>query len=490
MVVEKKGKEAVWLAGNSLGAGLALLVGKHMGRSGCPLQTYAFNPPIEERPDTNLFKEIFLFWYYATRGIVHLMSEELNKEEEDEALWIPNVYLNQEDTIMSDCPTLGKSSLMHLLLSANLIINMNKMPDSTTVHRLEQWWQQAESENWKSHCIRSTMKKKEIFFISGPYHLTSIDWTNSYHRNAVVSSLVRGVYILELDRQKKRLGPKALANPWWEFFNFSLLETLQDNESDPPIYCAVFEYKEYRKHSHLAKHPPRYVVAFRGTVLRGETWFEDVKSDTSIFFNDLHDCPRFKKSIERICNIVERDGADVVWLAGHSLGAALALLSGKAMVDQGYTLEAYLFNPPIASCPLTLFKSENVKLALRFVSNYIKATIVKAIGKDKSKEKEAFRRLATWKPHLFVNKLDPISSEYIHHFKNRVVMSENFPNEPNRFTTMETPTSASLEPLHLLPSAIFIRNVNESRKRIGAHSLKQWWDPKTVFETDTYQLLS
>ena len=60
--------------------------------------------------------------------------------------------------------------------------------------------------------------QREIFSISGPIHLTSIDWNNSYHRTSVASCLVQAVYTLERDRQQNRIGLKSQANHWWEFF--------------------------------------------------------------------------------------------------------------------------------------------------------------------------------------------------------------------------------------------------------------------------------
>ncbi|KAI4334832.1 hypothetical protein L6164_013541 [Bauhinia variegata] len=62
--------------------------------------------------------------------------------------------------------------------------------------------------------------RKSVFGDFGPHHLADIDWQNLNHRRCVMASLVQGTKILERDRQKERLGPRALAPPWYEFFHF------------------------------------------------------------------------------------------------------------------------------------------------------------------------------------------------------------------------------------------------------------------------------
>ncbi|TXG50678.1 hypothetical protein EZV62_023202 [Acer yangbiense] len=93
--------------------------------------------------------------------------------------------------------------------------------------------------------------EREDFSLSGPLHLTAIDWTNVHHRRSVAASLVQGVYVVERDRQQKREGSLALASPWWEFFNFQMLRQLKD-DVDSSIFGAIYKFKPPASHSNLS----------------------------------------------------------------------------------------------------------------------------------------------------------------------------------------------------------------------------------------------
>ena len=54
-------------------------------------------------------------------------------------------------------------------------------------------------------------------------------------------------------------------------------------------------------------------------------------------------------AINYVRNMVTSSRGASVWLAGHSLGAAMALLGGKEMAKEGHLIEIYLFNPPFCS---------------------------------------------------------------------------------------------------------------------------------------------
>ncbi|KAE8723888.1 putative Lipase class 3-related protein [Hibiscus syriacus] len=104
---------------------------------------------------------------------------------------------------------------------------------------------------------------RQIFCLSGPLHLTSVDWNNFHDRRSVAASLVQGVYVLERDRQQNRQDPLAHAPPWWEFFNFHLVRILVD-DVDNSIFGAIYEYKfSLFNHNYSAQNAPHYVIAFR-----------------------------------------------------------------------------------------------------------------------------------------------------------------------------------------------------------------------------------
>ncbi|XP_010421240.1 PREDICTED: GDSL esterase/lipase At4g10955-like [Camelina sativa] len=341
--------------------------------------------------------------------------------------------------------------------------------------------------------------QREIFSISGPIHLTSIDWNNSYHRTSVASCLVQAVYTLERDRQQNRIGLKSQANHWWEFFNFTLAETLID-DSDGSIYGAVFEYKHffsYNYHNtHHSKPPPRHVIAFRGTIMKRHSRSRDLKLDLRCVRDCLQDSTRFVHAIQVIQSAVAKTGNAAVWLAGHSLGAAVALLAGKIMTRSGFPLESYLFNPPFSSIPIEkLVKSEKLKHGVRFAGSLVKAGVaiaVKGRHHNKGQEDDSFMKLASWIPYLYVNPSDPICSEYIGYFKHRNKMFEIGAGKIERIATRNSlrsllsgggggggssSDSCSSEPLHLLPSAYMTINISQSPTFKRAHGIHQWWDP-------------
>ncbi|CAN8252164.1 unnamed protein product [Cochlearia groenlandica] len=346
--------------------------------------------------------------------------------------------------------------------------------------------------------------QREIFSISGPIHLTSIDWNNTYHRTSVASCLVQAVYTMERDRQQNRIGLKSQAYHWWEFFNFTLAETLID-QSDESIYGAVFEYKHfnyynnnnhhYNNNNPHVKSPPRHVIAFRGTIMKPHSRSRDLKLDLRCVRDSLHDSTRFVHAIHVIQTAVARTGNVAVWLAGHSLGAAVALLAGKIMTRSGSPLECYLFNPPFSSIPIERFvKSEKLKHGVRFAGSLVKAGVAMAVkGRhhhSKGQEDDPFMKLVSWIPYLYVNPADPICSEYIGYFKHRNRMFEIGAGKIERIATRNSLRSLlsggggggscsdySSEPLHLLPSAYMTINTSKSPDFKRAHGIHQWWDP-------------
>ncbi|OMP02929.1 hypothetical protein COLO4_10713 [Corchorus olitorius] len=220
--------------------------------------------------------------------------------------------------------------------------------------------------------------EREDFFLSGPVHLNSIDWTNEHHRRSVTASLVAGVYILERDRQEKRQDSQALAPPWWEFFHFKLIRQLVD-DADFCIFGAIYEYKPPSSHCNDSiDRSLRYVIAFRGTITKPDSFSRDFELDMHIIRNGLHQTSRFEIGMQAVRNMVASVGDSNVWLAGHSLGAAMVMLAGKTMAKQGNFLEAFLFNPPFLSAPIERIKDKKVKHGLRFAGSVITAGLALA----------------------------------------------------------------------------------------------------------------
>uniref|UniRef100_A0A1J3JPA8 GDSL esterase/lipase n=1 Tax=Noccaea caerulescens TaxID=107243 RepID=A0A1J3JPA8_NOCCA len=346
--------------------------------------------------------------------------------------------------------------------------------------------------------------ERGISELSRPLHLTSIEWNHPQYRTSVMSCLVQGVYSMEVDRQKNQLGPKAQAPPWWDMNHFTLLETLI--ESDDSIYGAIFEYKYYNYYENIPslRTPPRYVIAFRGTILKADTWFRDAANNLRIIFDSLHQGTRFAHAMFAIHKMVAKYNDASVWLTGHSLGAGLALLAGKTMARYGFFLETYIFNPPVSSFPLEqLFHSRVIKGAIRIAGCLVKAGVAKILKNLEVQDNDLSTNIASWTPYLYVNPRDPICSEYIGYFRNKRFMSkiglseiERIANEnPLRSLFVETSSSPSPSyfsdgPLHLLPSAYMTVNFSESNNIRRAHGLRQWWDQSFNCKYVLYQFSS
>ncbi|XP_050152087.1 GDSL esterase/lipase At4g10955-like isoform X1 [Malus sylvestris] len=348
--------------------------------------------------------------------------------------------------------------------------------------------------------------ERESFDLSGPLHLTSIDWQNTQHQGSVAACLVQGVYVLERDRQEEREGPQALAPPWWEFFHFKLLRKLVDDVGFS-IFGALYEFKPPPS---LCNRPsegsPCYVIAFRGTLTKYDSVSRDLELDVEVIRNGLHRTSRFEIAMQAVRNMVATSGPSIVWLAGHSLGSAMAMLAGKTMASSGNYLESFLFNPPFVSAPIERIQDTRVKHGLRFAGSVITAGLALAMKakqqqqlqqqqqQHRSKpEDEPFTTLAAWLPGLFVNPADDICSEYIGYFEHRKKMEDIGAGAIERLATQNSlggllmhamgKQAAPEPPLHLIPSAKLTVNLTPSRDLKEAHGIHQWW-------RDDLQLLS
>ncbi|KAK3000292.1 hypothetical protein RJ639_020992 [Escallonia herrerae] len=332
----------------------------------------------------------------------------------------------------------------------------------------------------------------EIFGLSGPFHLTVVDWKNIHHRRSIAASLVQGVYTLECDRQESRQGPYALAPPWWDFFHFQLIRVLVD-EADHSIFGAIYEFRfpsSYPNH-HFDQHQnsPRFVIAFRGTIPKSSTRSQDLMLDLKVIRNRLEESSRFPLAMQAVQNMVTLAGAANTWLAGHSLGSAIALLAGRNMVKMGCHLESYLFNPPFISAPVERIKHENLKHGVRFLSSAITAGLAVAVNGrgQSSKTRYPFAALSTWIPYLFVNPSDPICSEYVGYFEHREKMVNIGAGAIGRLATQNSVASLlsgalgqEMEPSHLLPSAYMTINRCPCSDIKQAHGIQQWWKLETT----------
>ncbi|CAJ1937250.1 unnamed protein product [Sphenostylis stenocarpa] len=337
--------------------------------------------------------------------------------------------------------------------------------------------------------------ERESFDLSGPLHLTHVVWDKAHHRTSVAASLVQGVYILERDRQEKREGPNALAPPWWTFFQFQLLRQLVD-DVDSSIFGAIYEFRpSSSQYNDTLYKSPRYVIAFRGTLTKSHSVSRDIELDIHLIKHGLHQTSRSEIAIKAVRNMVATVGDSNVWLAGHSLGSAMAMLTGKTMAKNGMFIESFLFNPPFVSAPIERIKDERVKHGIRFAGSVITAglTIAMQAKKPKDLSIDPFAALTAWVPGLFVNPSDHICSEYIGYFEHRRRMEEIGAGGIERLATQNSLGGLLMsafgkesEPLHLIPSASLTVNITPSRDFKEAHGIHQWWKADLQVEHKLY----
>lgn len=339
--------------------------------------------------------------------------------------------------------------------------------------------------------------EREDFCLVGPLHLTCVDWESPHHRRSVAACLVQGVYILERDRQEKRLGPHALAPPWWEFFNFQLLRHLVD-AADSSIFGAIYEFKPPASHCNDSLDgSPQYVIAFRGTLNKPDSISRDLELDLHVIQNGLHKTSRFEIAIQAVRNMAAAVGDSNVWLAGHSLGSAMAMLAGKTMAKSGIFLQSFLFNPPFLSAPVERIKDKRVKHGIRFASSVITAGLAFATKAkhERNVVEDSFAAFSAWVPCLFVNPADHICSEYIGYFEHRKKMEEIGAGGIERLATQNSiggllmnalGNAPVTEPLHLIPSASLTINLTHSEDFKQAHGIHQWWTPDLQLQSKLY----
>ncbi|KAK9724815.1 hypothetical protein RND81_05G100200 [Saponaria officinalis] len=333
------------------------------------------------------------------------------------------------------------------------------------------------------------LHRSEIFNEGGPYYLNDVDWTKLDHKRSVIASLVKGVYISERDCQKGRTGHDELGPIWSEFFHFYCIENLKD-ERDDSIIGAIFEYKppKHRKPTTQGGAPPKYVIAFRGTFLKWRTMSRDMYTDTKLALNALTESSRYRNSLETVQALIAKSTPNDIWLAGHSLGAALALQIGKTLAKhQQYNIVTYLFNPSFLSFPIEKITSQGCKTALRMASALITLGL-NAFNSDPN------TLLRPWVPYMFVNKNDLLGCKYLGYFKYREYMAslglDSASSVASRSSLIGLPLDVrdGNECIHLLPSAYVVENLTPMEGEFRrAHGLHQWWQTHTNWRIEKYQ---
>ncbi|CAL5062448.1 unnamed protein product [Urochloa decumbens] len=332
--------------------------------------------------------------------------------------------------------------------------------------------------------------KDDDFAISGPKHMKDIeiDWDNEEHRRCITACLVKGSYVLETKR-------RHLAPAWWESFHFRL-----DYVLDFGCQCVVCTTSQllfqYAPPDGARRHPsaPSYVVAFRGTMTGERTIVPDMRHDLRILLNKQHLCGRFchaRQMVGELLDSIAVPSSAAVWLAGHSLGASIALDVGRHMMtNRELNLEAFLFNPPHVSLAAAIGEAGKKDVyAMGYVGKYYLGEI---LTQHKGRMEELFEKLRPWQPYLYVHERDVICMGFIHYFEQREVMmmKDWIPGMATSAATLSfRDMGYSLfgkhkERPHLIPSAVLWKNQSQQG---DAHELQQWWQPKLVLSRKLYK---
>ena len=270
------------------------------------------------------------------------------------------------------------------------------------------------------------------------------------HRRVAMACLVKAVYNLEKDPEHRERWSKEsevdrATATWWTHFGYELEEMLTDRNT---VFGAVYRSQTRPNHGGPSA-PPSLVVSFRGTMLRTG----DCEANALICFGKLELHRRYEIALAAVERAVEEVGWERVCVTGHSMGAAIALLAGRAMAKKGKLLEAHLFNPPHltarGSCERLPGMAE----------------------KEESSAEVEMRMswLRRWQPHLYIHTHDPICSRFIDFFCR---------------TSYSSSCQRSLPSDRLIPCArLFIRNPyhsssSSSQHILEPHKLLQWCHAK------------
>jgi hypothetical protein len=180
----------------------------------------------------------------------------------------------------------------------------------------------------------------------------------------VMAYLIEAVYLLELERQERR-DAAAVAQQWWEPFQFRLAHELVDDR-DGSVFGAVFERDHQASPTPTPSGAPSAVVAFRGALLRAPTIRRDVEDRLRLLARDsLRGSARLARAAQALSATVDRFGSENVCVCGHSLGAGFARQVVRMLVASSprqqqqqqqqaaaASLEYHLFNAPYLSLPM------------------------------------------------------------------------------------------------------------------------------------------
>ncbi|KAF6136154.1 hypothetical protein GIB67_001563 [Kingdonia uniflora] len=175
--------------------------------------------------------------------------------------------------------------------------------------------------------------------------------------------------------------------------------------------------------------------------------------------------------MQAVRNKVDAVGHSNIWLAGHSLGSAIAMLVG---IKDDKTKDVIR--------TAGSFLTTGAWLALDMIGNPYLPQI-----------SNQFFALSPWVPYLFVTSADHICSEYIGYFEHRQRMEDMRAEGIERLATQNSLSGLFMnaigresEPLHILPSGNLTVNLSQYPGLRQAHKLQHWSSPSTYQQSKLY----
>ncbi|KAJ7525330.1 hypothetical protein O6H91_17G046000 [Diphasiastrum complanatum] len=263
------------------------------------------------------------------------------------------------------------------------------------------------------------------------------------------------------------------------------------NEKRSHVNGAVYKWKGVPFFK--PKNAPLIVVAFRGTSLDSQATSSDMAVNIRIISNKLHETSRFEAALVVVKRMIAAYRLNNICIVGHSLGAALGLLIGRRMAEEGCYLETHLFNPPFASLPLEMALGSNAfSRQLRLLHILVTSALAFLLKDLESGRQvsESLKPLDDWFPDLYVNANDVICSPYLDYFSvNKHLM---IPFE-GALAPYAKPFSlrglllsmyrTDFTPHHLIPSARLHVSYMRFDGALEAHYLSSWWSTRTAVST-------
>lgn len=309
-------------------------------------------------------------------------------------------------------------------------------------------------------------------------------WGEDHHRRAIMACLVQGVYRMERDRTKgswkEESDEISRTTPvWWETFHYGIQELIFENEDERGSFFGVVYHSKLDHNQDSKGGAPKIVVAFRGTMVK----IKDFHANSEIILNRLHSHPRCGKAVEVVQQLVQCYGPQSVCLAGHSNGAALALLVGRKLAEPEHgaerrLLEAHLFNPPHPAATISPMPPP-LTSAAQYFHDVVGTGLSRVLQDESTRQQDhnRFSSLRDWMPNLYINKHDRICASYLSHFQ----ATQHVPAGITRWlceTGLRSPTPVSIRANagagYLIPSARL--HINTDDKILKAHKLEQWLD--------------